>query len=254
MRIGICSPGLGLLSLCIQVAKTLSPGEIVLYCDNANAPYGSRPTSEVARLVQKMLEAPEIRHCDVVVLSCNTSSLSLPALSPPVHTIGIIEPTISAIQRQFTHTDSVLLLGTNATIDSGHYQRSLLKTGARVSAVAIPKLAAAIDQGDVAAQKQAIADSLDGVTIDCSSVLLVCTHFPLAQPALESYLSDRLGHALQFFSQEQWVCEELRVLTPQHGTQTNIRLTLTAPSPFIERTIRGRLKIDSVVTLSGGPH
>jgi glutamate racemase len=153
----------------------------------------------------------------------------------------MIEPTIRGIRQCLTQSDSVLLLGTSATIQAGFYERAVSETGAKVCAIAIPELASAIDSGDIRAQTRAIEQHIDARVAGCSAALLLCTHFPLAADLISARLREVVGQPVVILSQDQWVCEYLKEKEIHSGIDTvAVTLVLTAPSSSIELQVRRR--------------
>ena len=96
--IAVFDSGLGGISV-LRHLRRLMPGERYLYFgDSANAPYGSRPTSEVRELtmsaVEKLLAEKPLK---ALVLACNTATAAavqdLRKTYPELIVIGI-EPAL----------------------------------------------------------------------------------------------------------------------------------------------------------------
>jgi glutamate racemase len=193
--IGIFDSGVGgftVLRACIAAL----PGEDVVYFgDTAWFPYGERDPVEVrarALAIGGWLARQGVK---LVAVACNTATaVALPdlqrALPQPV--VGPIRPDVHAAVHA-TRNRHIGVLATAATIASGAYPRMIhaYDAGARVTGVACPGLAAAVQNGgplgpSVVEMVARCAAPLreDGV----DTAILGCTHFPAVAPLVADAL------------------------------------------------------------------
>lgn len=163
------------------------PNEPTVYLgDTARVPYGSKSKEVVTRYSLKNAEMLQTRGIKMLVVACNTASATaLDALRAalPIPVVGVIEPGAAAAARA-TRSANVAVIGTQATISSGAYQRALVaqRADVRVRARACPMFVPLAEEGwtegDV---PRLVAESYlrgfcDG---DVDTLVLGCTHYPL---------------------------------------------------------------------------
>src|SRR5262249_55345405 len=120
---------------------------------------------------------------------------------PIVGTVPAIKPAAAAC-------DSVAIWATVATTASA-YQRQLIAEfagSAQVTAVACPGLADAVDAGDVAGTRAAVAGAAARPPAGCRAVVLGCTEYELAA----SEIAAALPHATLFGSAAAVAAQALR--------------------------------------------
>jgi glutamate racemase len=115
---------------------------------------------------------------------------ALPALRAEFEPAMPVVGTVPAIKPAAAFSDSVAIWATVATTAST-YQRRLIDDfagSARVTPVPCPGLADAVDTGDEAATRAAVAGAAARTPADCGAVVLGCTEYELA--------ADLIGAAL----------------------------------------------------------
>jgi glutamate racemase len=149
--IGVFDSGVGGLTVLRALRREL-PAERLLYLgDTARVPYGAKSQETVTRYsleVGRFLEAKGVKH---LVVACNTATaLALPALvkSLGVGVTGVIEPAVRAALAAARGGD-VGVIGTEATVASGAYQRAWRRAGGagRMSAAACPLFVPLVEEG-----------------------------------------------------------------------------------------------------------
>ncbi len=184
--IGIFDSGIGGLTVLKEIIAKL-PGENTIYLgDTARVPYGIRSPETVTRYSfenTRFLLSQEIK---MLVMACNTASaISLEAVQKefPLPVVGVLAPGARAVVAA-TRTRKVGVIGTEATINSGAYEKTIKKLGAdiEVFSIACPLFVPLVEEGwtdnDVAelvALKYLAA--LRDRRID--TLVLGCTHYPL---------------------------------------------------------------------------
>ncbi len=180
----IFDSGIGGLNVLLELTAAL-PGENLIYVgDNANAPYGNRPTSELLNLTLQALAPALIYNVQSIVLGCNTLSVCIrdnlqSLLGVPVH--GVYPPVDTSLQKG----GNVLLLATNRTAE---YFIRLYAADDRLYILPLAGLASEIEKGakeSVEAfyrppfsnryKKHYINITLPFLTID--TLILGCTHY-----------------------------------------------------------------------------
>jgi glutamate racemase len=183
MRIALINSGLGLLAAAAEVHRLRPDADLVLAMDPDGMPWGPRTPDDIARRSLAAARAAAAFQPDVLVFACNTGTVhALGALraefEPGIPVVG----TVPAIKPAAAYSDSVAIWATVATTASA-YQRQLIADfadSARVTPVACPGLADAIDSGAEAAMQAAVADAAARTPAGCGAVVLGCTEYELA--------------------------------------------------------------------------
>jgi glutamate racemase len=183
---------MGGLTVLHECLVTMPHEDFVYLGDAARLPYGPRPLPEVARFAHEIAGWLEQQGVKLILVACNTAtSAALPelqeTLSVPV--VGVLTPEAHAAV-QATRNRRIGLLATKATVESGRYAQLVrtLDAGARLTAVACPRLVPLIESDDpfgeetVAAVRD-YARPLQNAGVD--TVILGCTHYPLIRPIFQ---------------------------------------------------------------------
>lgn len=196
--IGVFDSGLGGLTAVRELSKLLPGEDIVYFGDTGRVPYGSRSRETIIRYARQDVAFLRTFDLKSIVIACGTvSSTALEILSAecpiPVH--GVVSPAAEAAVKR-TKTGHIGLIGTQATIRTGAYERAIsaLLPGARVTALACPLFVPLVEngrfrRGDRVAElvaEEYLAPIRDaGVDV----LVLGCTHYPL----LTDVIRDRMG-------------------------------------------------------------
>ena len=182
MRIALINSGIGLLAPAAELHRLRPDADLVLAMDPDGMPWGPRTPDDIAARSLACARAAATG-ASVLVFACNTGTVhALPALraefEPSIPVVG----TVPAIKPAAACNDPVAIWATVATTAS-EYQRRLIADfagSARVTPVACPGLADAIDAGDEAATRAGVADAAARTPADCRAVVLGCTEYELA--------------------------------------------------------------------------
>ncbi|UYP18061.1 aspartate/glutamate racemase family protein [Rhodococcus sp. Z13] len=191
MIVALIDSGLGLLPTSAWLRRLRPDLDLMLSTDPEGAPWGPKqPEWVVDRVVTTARRAVD-RGADVVVLPCNTASVT--ALEHVRADLGESVPvvgTVPAIKPAAAVCDSVAIWATAATTAS-RYQANLIEqfaNGSEVVGVACHGLADAIDAGDQVAAAEAIASAAARTPEDVEGVVLGCTHYPLVADTIATHL------------------------------------------------------------------
>ena len=189
---GVFDSGVGGLTVLHECLVTMPHEDFVYLGDHARLPYGPRPLGEVRQFAREIAAYLQNQGVKLVVNACNTAtSAALPQLQEEleVPVVGVITPEAhTAVQA--TRNRRIGLLATQATVSAGRYEALVrtLDAGARVTAVACPKLVPLIESDDPfgAETTKAVreyAAQLKEAGVD--TVILGCTHYPLIRPIFQ---------------------------------------------------------------------
>ncbi|AJW40005.1 Glutamate racemase [Rhodococcus sp. B7740] len=191
MIVALIDSGLGMLPTAARLRQVRPELDLVLMMDPDNAPWGPKPDRWVIDRVVATAEHAVDLGAEVVVLPCNTASVT--ALSHVRAALGDTIPvvgTVPAIKPAAAQSDRIAIWATAATTASA-YQARLIEEFAShrtVTSVACHGLADSIDRGDQRGISAAIAAAVAATPDDVQSVVLGCTHYPLVRGEIVAQL------------------------------------------------------------------
>ncbi|MEW6059983.1 MAG: glutamate racemase [Actinomycetota bacterium] len=195
--IGMFDSGVGGLTVARAVIDLL-PGERIAYVgDNARFPYGPRPLEEIRRFAMEI--AGYLVSCDVKMLVVACNSIEVAAIADVTHAhgvpvVGVIEPGVRAAVHA-TRNHLIGLIGTEATVRSGAYERALAATGADVQLLsrACPAFVDHVERGDTSSEElrvlaEGYLEPLRDEGVD--TLILGCTHYPMLAGLIQMVMGD----------------------------------------------------------------
>ncbi len=206
-RIGVFDSGFGGLTVLRAMLDSLPGAEFFYLGDTARLPYGSKSQATVARYAVESAQLLESYGAQYLVIACNTASaLALDAIRAAAHVpvLGVIETGADSAAAASVTRD-VLVLATDATVQSHAYAQACAARRLRGLEKACPLLVPLIEEGWIARGQdddpaeavtrsvlriyleEALADARQrGYELD--TVLLGCTHYPLLREMLKETL------------------------------------------------------------------
>lgn len=193
--IGVFDSGVGGLTVARALMDLLPDERLVYLGDTARGPYGPRSLDEVRSFTAGIMDWLRRQDVKLVVAACNTATaaaLEVDPLPVPVPTIGVIEPAVR-VAVAATRSGRVGVIGTEATIASGAYDRAIGRVAPTLElhSKACPEFVTFVEQGRTTdpavleAVRAALAP-LRAARID--TLILGCTHYPL--------LTGAIGHVM----------------------------------------------------------
>ena len=195
--IGVFDSGFGGLTVLRALIDRMPGARFAFLGDTARLPYGSKSRRTIARYaVESAQFLVREQGAEFLVIACNTASaLALDAIqqSVPVPVLGVIEPGASAA-RASSRTGDVLVIATDATVQSHAYAEACRTQGMRALEKACPLLVPLVEEGwtshRVTAEVIGIyLDELNAEAIaqgmQADTLVLGCTHYPLLRPLIE---------------------------------------------------------------------
>ena len=196
LPVGIFDSGVGGLTVMKEITKLLPDENIIYLGDTARVPYGTRSPETVTRYSFKNTRFLMSKGIKILVVACNTSSaVSLDFLRDeiPVPVIGVVEPGAKAAVAATT-TKKVAVIGTDATINSGAYERAIraLDDSITVTGVACPLFVPIIEEGwirgdVVTLTAEKYLSSVKHNSVD--SLVLGCTHYPMIKNVIKDIVN-----------------------------------------------------------------
>lgn len=196
--IGVFDSGIGGLTVVREILRVLPTEDIVYLGDTARVPYGIRSPETVMRYALECTRFLLAKGIKLLVIACNTvSAVALDEImkeARPVPVIGVIGPGARAASRA-TKNSKIGVIGTEAAIKSGAYQRAIGATGAtgsfkghvEVITRACPLFVPLVEEGwlegpvpELVASSYLSEIKAEGI----DTLVLGCTHYPLLKPVI----------------------------------------------------------------------
>jgi glutamate racemase len=195
--IGVFDSGFGGLTVLRALIERIPQAQYAFLGDTARLPYGSKSRRTIARYAaQSARFLVEQQGAEFLVVACNTASaLALDAIQDAVSVpvLGVIEPGATAA-RVASRTGDVLVIATDATVQSHAYSAACRAHGLRALEKACPLLVPLVEEGwvDHSVTAQVIEIYLNELRQEAAAqgmnpdtLLLGCTHYPLLRNLFE---------------------------------------------------------------------
>ena len=255
--IGVFDSGIGGLSV-LQALRAELPDERFVYvADTGHAPYGERGDAFVTRRTHAVARYLVQQHgAKALVVACNTATAAamdgLRARYPGLPLIGVepaLKPAASA-----TRTGHVAVMATRGTVASARFARLLahLPGTAQFRVQACDGLASAIEAevactADEASGAQAHTRALcerylqalgpfGSAAGEVDTLVLGCTHYVFAEPALRRALGPKVQVQVQVLSTGEPVARQTRRLLAAQGLLRPTGLRPTEPGLLLLST------------------
>ena len=218
------------------------PNEPIVYIgDTARFPYGPKPIEEIRRYGMQIADELIRRNVKMLVVACNSvevSAIDHIATRHGVPVIGVVEPGARAAAR-VTRSGRIGMIGTEATVKSGAYDRAVADIGAgfTLTSAACPSFVDHVEAGDTTSDELRRSARLylePLMDADIDTLILGCTHYPL----LSGLLQDQLGDEVVLVSSAQEtasdVASKLRTddLAAEVGPPQHISFTTGSAATF----------------------
>lgn len=193
--IGVFDSGVGGLTVLETLVKVLPNESFYYVADQGHCPYGPKPLYYVENRVVTIAKHMQAIGCKAVVIACNTASLHIKSAQKAVNipVISVIQPTAKRAL-VLTQNKKVLVLATQATVNSGVYADILKEGGATVEQVACGSFVDFAENYDISDPigHEIVKERLETVKdFDCDTLIHGCTHFSLLEPFIKAYLGDK---------------------------------------------------------------
>jgi glutamate racemase len=195
--IGVFDSGFGGLTVLRALVARMPRARFAFIGDTARLPYGSKSRRTIARYAAQSAQfLVREQGAEFLVIACNTASaLALDAIEEavPVPVLGVIEPGAEAA-RAASRTGDVLVIATDATVQSHAYAAACQARGLRALEKACPLLVPLVEEGwtDHPVTAEVIRIYLDELNAEAAAqgmkpdtLVLGCTHYPLLRGLIE---------------------------------------------------------------------
>ncbi len=195
--IGVFDSGVGGLSVWREIVRLL-PHEATLYlADQARAPYGERPSTEVEALTHAAVAWLLGQGAKLIVIACNTASAaaltSLRRRWPDTPIVGM-EPAVKPAS-QATKTGHVGVLATPGTLRASRFSHLVERfaNGVQVHTLMGTGLVEMVERNEltgseIEAKVRDIFSPVQNIPID--HLVLGCTHYPFLSETLQRVLGE----------------------------------------------------------------
>jgi glutamate racemase len=195
--IGVFDSGFGGLTVLRALIDRLPHARYAFLGDTARLPYGSKSRRTIARYAAQSAQfLVREQGAEFLVIACNTASaLALDAIQDavPVPVLGVIEPGADAA-RAASKTGDVLVIATDATVQSHAYLAACHARGLRALEKACPLLVPLVEEGwtNHPVTAEVIEIYLNELRSEAGerglnpdTLVLGCTHYPLLRTLFE---------------------------------------------------------------------
>ena len=222
--IGVFDSGVGGLTVLHALLERIPGADYLYFGDTARLPYGSKSAATVAHYATGAAHFLQDHGAELLVIACNTATaLALDEIKAAsrVGVVGVIEPGAEAAASA-TRQKKVVVIGTDATINSHAYQRALESKGVAVREKACPLFVPLVEEGwtEHAVTEQVariyLSEAFSGDSQDADVLVLGCTHYPLIKPLLRRVAPGHVTIVDSAESTAHAVAEQLRI-SPLHG-------------------------------------
>jgi glutamate racemase len=195
--IGVFDSGVGGLTVARAIFDLLPDEPVVYVGDNGRFPYGPRSFHEIRGFAMEIAGYLVARDVKMLVVACNSIEVAAIADVAGAHgvpVVGVIDPGVRAAVRA-TRNRRIGLIGTEATVASGAYERAVLATGAdvRFFSGACPAFVEHVERGDTSSDqlRSVAAGYLEPLRHEgVDTLILGCTHYPMLSGLLQVVMGD----------------------------------------------------------------
>lgn len=190
--IGIFDSGVGGLTITRTLIKLFPHEHFIYVADTKNLPYGTKSKETIEGYVTTVTDYLVSRKVKAIVIACNTATANSGHLTLDVPVIGVIEPTAYQASQRTTHK-RVLVLATQATVNSRLYGQVLEQFGIIPVEVACPSFVTLVETGKMHTKEaeQEVSRHLESYRhVAFDTVVLGCTHFGFLNQEIQSVFPD----------------------------------------------------------------
>jgi len=189
--IGVFDSGLGGLTVVSRLRQAMPAEDIIYLGDSARVPYGTKSLRTVRRFALEDAAFLGRFSPKLIVVACNTASAAAIAALEAACAMDVVDVLRPGAAAALARTDGPIgIIGTEATIASGAYQKAIaeLDPDREVLAAACPLLVPIVEEGrdeDDPIVLHVLADYLGELQRRRPRALILgCTHYPLLAGAI----------------------------------------------------------------------
>ncbi len=195
--IGVFDSGVGGLTVFRELMKQMPRERLIYFGDTARVPYGSKSKETITQYSRQIIRFLRSQSVKAIVVACNTASaMALDEIEKEIDIpiIGVVKPGAKAASER-TRNGKIGLIGTDATISSGIYERILHNIDGRLKVVgkACPLFVPLAEEGlidDPVTTEIAGRYLADLIDSDIDTLIMGCTHYPLIEGTLRRVVGE----------------------------------------------------------------
>jgi len=194
--IGLFDSGVGGLTVAHAINSVLPQERMIYYGDTAHLPYGDKSKDAIISYSLGVTDFLLKKKCKVILIACNSASSNAfdevkAYVGDRAAVLNVVDPVVDFVIGN-PDIQNVGVIGTKATINSGTYEKELMKNTRKlqVQSLATPLFVPMIEEGFVFDDiSNAIIRSylsrkeLQGI----DSLILGCTHYPIIRNQISRY-------------------------------------------------------------------
>jgi glutamate racemase len=224
--IAILDSGVGGLTVAKEVMRQLPQEKIMYFGDTARAPYGSRPSEQVALFTRQIVDYLLQFEPKMIVIACNTATAAaIDDIRSRVHipVLGVITPGSRAAIKA-TRIGHIGVIGTEGTIRSGAYEMALrrISPGVQVVSCACPSFVPLVEKGQFRSEntKETVRAALESMKKEpIDTLILGCTHYPFLSEAIQ----ECMGPGVTLISSADQTARDISTLLYHNGQLASSR-------------------------------
>lgn len=225
--IGIFDSGYGGLTILNKIRVQLPQYDYIYLGDNARTPYGTRSFEIVYEFTLQAVKKLFSMGCHLVILACNTASAKalrtiqikdLPQIDPSRRVLGVIRPTVEAIN-DITVNKHIGVLATTGTIKSGSYPMEIKKLypEIKISEQDCPMWVPLVESNELNNEGtnffvKKYVDLILNKDKEIDTLVLGCTHYPLLIDNIKQHIPENI----HLVAQGEYVAKSLENYLMRH--------------------------------------
>ncbi len=199
--IGVFDSGLGGLTAVKELIKILPNEDIIYFGDTSRVPYGTRSRDTIISYAKQDLNFLSTFNIKAALVACGTiSAVALDTLKDKYEfdITGVIDSAARAASSA-TVNNRIGIIGTNATVSSGAYEKALLAISSDIQTVAVPcpLFVPLVENGHIKEDDPITALAVEYyikeiVDFGADTIIMGCTHYPLIAHAIKKYVGGQV--------------------------------------------------------------
>lgn len=234
-KIAIFDSGVGGLTVFREIHQRFPNDSIIYVGDTARVPYGCRSQETIRRYAEEILNHLLDIPLSAIVVACHTvSSVAIPNLQNILKSRNLKIPLLDVLTHSISQAiinpkiGKIGVIGTEATIQSGKYSDELLRLqpNIKIQGISCPLFVPLVEEGmvDGPITELVVSKYLSPLKGSVRSVILGCTHYPLLESCIQSFL----GPSVTLIDPAKAVADALlRVLKPSSEGKGDVIFQVT---------------------------
>lgn len=195
--VGVFDSGLGGLTSVRELMRRLPSEDVIYFGDTGRVPYGPRSRETILKYARQDIRFLRTFDLKAIVIACgtvSTTALDVVAAENELPIFGVVLPTAKRAA-EATRNGKIGLIGTQATINSGVYERRIreYRPGTGVWGAPCPLFVPLVENGRFRPGDTVI----ETVTAEylaplkergVDTLVLGCTHYPLLSAVIGNYM------------------------------------------------------------------